>query len=394
MFKFFKRYLYKKTNKDYILYLETSKKSLNTMNACKMKSNSMEYVSQSKLENFMKDLGIERNISKTVKNRSEKSINASIELSLDVANAKIGKSQVNMAEIEKEVDIESAIEDIRNYLSLANNNLKTFHNVNKGEYFAIHFPITGGRLELSMIKKYPNTYFWAGKYRNLELFICGNIKNIRRQKCNNCDDYLWNPSSDGSSRVLFDAIEHRALEEQEISKDNNRIFELLSGNINEGTARKGKPNYGWKDMIIICDEKEILDDGSIRIFGSPVIVSANADIGYGWYNVFRKHICDKEKYFEYDGEKFTGRVLCKGYISYCLNGHLIEPIRIDINDIYKGLRIKGNEINSIMYTDLYRVEQNKIDEFLKEEINKKINYSKDVVGIVLTEKFLRNEIIE
>lgn len=392
MIRRIKRFIYRKTNSDYKLYLHTLQKTLDTLNDVKLEANSMEYVSQSKLERLFCDAGISKSIKSKSKEQIEKDVTRSVRLSSKIFNGESGRKQGTIIGLEKEFDVRSNIEDIRIYLQSKNNRLNTFENVKKGGYFFVHFPVMGGRFELATKKKYPNTYFWCGRYRNLELFICGNIKNVYRENCNNTDEYLWNPSDNGASVKIFDEIESKILNGEKFNISVSELFNVLESNIKKETARLGNINYGWKDMIIKCDEKEVLEGGKIRIFGSPVIVSSNTSAGYGWYNVAKKDLYDKDKFYEFEYGEFTGRVLCKieRKISK-VKDILYEPILCDNNEIYRQIKIDGRTIEIFNCDIFYSVKKNKIDDFFK---NKWINYidsCNDIVGIVLTDKFIRKQ---
>ncbi len=387
-----KKWFYEERDGDYLLYKQTVERSLSAINDCKMKSNAIEYISKSKIENFIDDLGVERHIIKKVRNSSKNSVEGSLGVDLCIAKSEISGliQQSNKEEIE--IDIRSTCNDIRRYMNSDKNQLKTFNTVKKGEYFAIHFPVSGGRLNLAMNKKYPNTYYWHGKYRNLELFICGNIKNVRRQSCSNYDNYRWDPSNDGASQEVFDAIESWSLGNNDVDVEDKIEFDVLVRNINRGTARGDKSNFGWKEMIVQCDKKENFG-GLMRIFGSPVIVSANSDVGYGWYNVLKKGIYDDEKYYEYYKGEFTGKVLCKNNYKNSLSGEIDKLIEMDGHDIYRQLKIENNYIFSLgRLISLYDIKKEQKNMFDEKTMLEKIDNCTDIVGICLTRRFLKNEI--
>ncbi|QQN56874.1 hypothetical protein I6H46_04665 [Anaerococcus obesiensis] len=159
------------------------------------------------------------------------------------------------------------------------------------------------------VKKYPSIYVWTGRYRNVEIFLCGNIKNVDRENCKNFDEYTWNPSNLGASEELLEEIEKYVLNNKKIEGDIN--FKNLESNIKPSTARMGTKNFGWKDILAICDKKEITEDGMIRILGSPVIVTANTDCGYGWYNINKKIILITLNSLSMTGITLRGKYLKK-----------------------------------------------------------------------------------
>lgn len=392
----------KKRTKDYLIYEESRKYSREAVTNCKFDVLAMEYKSPNKMTNFIDDCGVPR-ITKETKNNQD---TFGVEVGLNVGNnkseikASLGGKRSYSKEVKLEYDSEYSVKDIRTFLNVPNNKIDNCFDVKEGNYFKIRFPVLGGKLNVAMYKKYPNTYWWYGKYRNIELFLCGNIKNVIRENCNNIDDYEWDPSEQGSSKILFDDIEDyntKNIEDNSEGIISKIDFITLSSYINKSTARSYNKNFGWKDFLAICDKIE-RKDGFIRIFGSPIVVTAKTNEGYGWYNVEHdnKKTYKDSDYYEFSGEKFTGRVLSHGNEVDFQNKKIYCFTEKDFHNIYKSIVVEKDENDEsiLKRTKIpvvsYNIKSKEINSIKNSELKDKISNCNDIIGICLTTNFFKD----
>ena len=391
-----------KRSKDYKVYKYSLKKSKEAIGNCNFNEGLIKYKSPKKMENFLDDFNIYKTNNIRLKNTEINSLDSSLSGNIGNIKAVLGNDNSKSEEIETEYKQVSIMNDIRNYLNKSDNNIKNCFEVIEGNYFKAKFPLLEGSLNIVFEKNYPSTYFWFGKYRNIELYLCGNEKNVIRERTNKSiknkkenNKYIaWNPSNSNSSIKLFDSIEKYILEDIQIKEETN--FESLEYCINFRTNRENK-NFGWKNILAICDKKEILEDGTIKIFGSPVIVSSPTDTEYGWYNFFKKDNKDKTKFYEYDGNKFTGRILKRNEISKrsIEKKELYTFIQKDLNEIYDKIFIKTEDQKNIYKTTklgsvFYDLKYTKINDDLQKKLSSKLFKCYNIVGICITDKLLNS----
>lgn len=390
----------KKIHSDnYKIYIGSLKKSKDAINNCTFNASLIEYNSTEKVKKFIDNCSIYETRIVTYKDKGTNERNASIG-----ANIRNGYSEINASfgshdskSVEKGIEYssQSIISDIRNYLNSNNNNIDNCFDVKAGNYFKIRFPVYGGRI-CSLSKKYPSIYVWTGRYRNVEIFLCGNIKNVDRENCKNFDEYTWNPSNLGASEELLEEIEKYVLNNKKIEGDIN--FQNLENNIKPSTARMGTKNFGWKDILAICDKKEITKDGMIRILGSPVIVTANTDCGYGWYNINKKYYCDNFEFFEYDGNNFTGKILKKNQDSKVISDYkdLVIDIQKDYHEIYNKIKIKSEVENCRFETSRidpvfsYYIKKGRFNDNEQTKLKSRLYQCEDIIGVCITNDLLNN----
>lgn len=364
MFDFFKMFKnkhnneYRSSNRIYDIYRDSLDKSYKEMCRKDLEFEDVFYISQNKMEIFRRDKVISKLESITENKAIEEKNTASIgaKTGFDIAGLdgkyENGNSKIDSTEYKYNLNSDTA--DIRKWINSANNNLKPYDYVNIGNYFTVKMPMVSGRLYLKTQKKYKNIYLWSGYYRNLDLYLAGNVKNLSSSKPIEDEDYLWDPSGDNSAVEFFDALEEYIIEENQISElpKNMEKLEL----INYGTARGSESRYGWVEMIIRCDSIEPIDNGVIRIFGSPLIVSQVVDPGYGWYNLEDE---SNPKYYEYDGTRFTGNVLKNPPMGeYKYYSHDMDINRLKNLLENKDLRItEANKIAIENYLFTYEVEE-------------------------------------
>lgn len=388
-------FIKKKKLKDHKVYKYSLKKSKEAICNCSFNEGSIKYESPKKMKKFSSDFNIYETNTIRVKDTETNSSDSSLSGNIGNIKAILGYDSSKSQEIETEYKQASILNDIRNYLNKSDNNIKNCFEVIEGNYFKAKFPLLEGTLKIVFNKNYPSTYFWFGKYRNIELYLCGNKKNVDREgnskSIKNKNDIAWNPSNSNSSIKLFDSIEKYILEDIQIKEEIN--FKSLEYCINFRTNRKNK-NFGWKNILAICDKKEILEDGTIKIFGSPVIVSSPTDPEYGWYNLFKK---DKTEFYEYDGNKFTGRILKRNEVSKCSveEKELSIFIQKDLNEIYDQIFIKTeNQKNRYKTTKLgsvfYDLKYTKINDDFQKKLSSKLFECYDIVGICITDKLLNS----
>ncbi|MCW6677703.1 hypothetical protein NH286_00865 [Anaerococcus sp. NML200574] len=314
MFKFIKKIInmLNKEGRDrakiYSIYKESLDKSYKEMNRKELKFLDVFYLSENKLEKFRRDkvIGKAESMTENISNEDKDTISLGSKIGFDMAviNSQIESENSISKSTEYKYSLNLDVDDIRKWLNSDKNNLKSYKDVNIGNYFSVRMPMVSGKLCLKTKKYYKNVYLWSGYYRNLDLYLAGNVKNLSSPEIIEDEEYLWDPSGDNSAVEFFNALEEYIREDKKIDELPSNMDKLDL--INYGTARGHGARYGWVEMIVRCDSIKKTENGVIRIFGSPLIVSQVVDPGYGWYNLGDK---SNPKYYEYDGRRFTGNVL-------------------------------------------------------------------------------------
>lgn len=251
---------------------------------------------------------------------SELAINGSIDICNTAkmgTNLECSKSHLTQDTYEKD----SKISTILNNIDSIKKQGKTILDVqNAGEFFYVHFPVFHGQL-INFNTLIENVYIWSGKYRNVELYMCGSSKNVYFSGIDKESIAKWNPSGIEGPQNIFETIvtslEDSDDEYKEIFNKYD-IFKILRENIKDTVMNRnglGKSFYQWQDLLVLCAGVEE-DNGIKTVFGVPVLVKSSQKYGYGWYNL--RHI-DKttyhpnkvDSYYEFNGVDFTGRFLSK-----------------------------------------------------------------------------------
>lgn len=193
---------------------------------------------------------------------------------------------------------ESKISTILNNIDNIKKQGKTILDVqNAGEFFYVHFPVFHGQL-INFTTLIENVYIWSGKYRNVELYMCGSSKNVYFSGIEKDSIAKWNPSNIEGPQKIFETIVTSLEESDDGYKEiinQYDIFKILTENIKDTVMNRnglGKSFYQWQDLLVLCAGVEE-DNGIKKVFGVPVLVKSSQKFGYGWYNL--RHI-DKTTY--------------------------------------------------------------------------------------------------
>lgn len=267
-----------------------------------------EYVSEQKLKRLYDELGEEYFDKTLVKSRPNISVGYK---SLDFPPIGSISADIGFAKETTRLKAKQPISKIRKISKklIASELLcKDPSRPERGKYLLIRFPFYAGKIRLKTYnpKDFNNTFWWQGRYLNLEIFACGNVANLLDEKIKD-ESPLWDPSGCASSHELFMNIVRK------IDKDSFDLTQLSSkeifatlNNLNDGTRRE-REGYrtGWREMLLRCDHVEETG-GCCQVFGSPVWSTfENIGAGYGWY-----FICGdirKRYYGEWSGSEWTNR---------------------------------------------------------------------------------------
>lgn len=381
-----KKILYKNSKKDLSTYYYSLIKSHEEI-CCNVDiSLEHEYISRTKLCEFLEEMGIKRK----VYNERQKSIEGSL---LQESSPVSLKSQIIEKTLFESDPLRSALQENCKKIK---KRLKPYTEVNEGQYTALHFPVMNGSMELSLYRaKYKDLYWWCGRYRDLELYLCGRRSNLN-DRIKKCTFDVWNPSGRDSSVAFFNDI-YTYITKQRTNniikeKNSNDFFQTLAEHLHSGTARcaSNHTRFGWKNMIIRCD-KISRTDGNIMIFGSPVVVSSNTDNGYGWYEI--EEVDDLgfkwcEHFYEYDNGRFTGKVLkTENFSSNMFRDMTVnKDILLDVNGGFFWRDFKRRAIYCREYYSL-NIKEVENKNWLKQEMVKNEN----ILGLSLSTRVL-NEI--
>ena len=127
-----------------------------------------------------------------------------------------------------------------------------------------------------------------------------------------------------NSKILFDDIYNEIMNDNALNSSYYNLFDKLTV-INEGTYRSAEKQFGWKDILIRCDYIEKVNS-QIKIFGSPIFVTTNTPVDYGWYKPIRY---SNRYFYEYDGSNFTGKMIISKSIHENFKKNLDSKIKID-----------------------------------------------------------------
>ncbi len=223
----------------YNIYWESLQKSYKEMNRKDLKFDDVLYLSENKMKKFRRDKVIRKvdSITENTSNEDKDTISMDSQIGVDMVGINCNHENENSKSksTECKYSLNPDVDDIRKRINSANNNLKPYDDVNIGNYFTVKMPMISGKSYLKTQKEYKNLYFWYGYYRNLKLYLAGNIKNINPDDFIENEGYLWNPSGDQSAVKFFDDLSEYIIEEKQISElpKNMEKLEL----INYGTAR-------------------------------------------------------------------------------------------------------------------------------------------------------------
>lgn len=322
LFSVFRLFRYYRSN-DYKIgfrSLHKSKKCINSAKGFDKQNINLEYCSPKKLSRLCDKVGMPTDTTFSTKKGVRFGlgfVNPVCVPSISIDKSKIEQSKPNLYEI---------IYEATKRLQKKRSFFREYDKCQSADYTLVHFPFFAGRvtLKLGPLDEYANTMWWQGKYRDLALYLCGNVKNLLSAGDDySTEGYLWDPSSDEASRVFFRAVSDMLEDEEDISKiqnianfGNRRIEDILDA-INDGTRRGYDQGfrYGWRTALIRCDYVS-REDGVTKIFGSPIWISSpcrdaldSNQFGYGWYNLGEYR--GKKVFAEWDG-KWTGKYGIEG----------------------------------------------------------------------------------
>lgn len=308
----------------------------------------------------------------------EKSVNLENNTSVSASfNAKISSIEVGDGFAENygakhivSYDKDTEIVTIKDNIDKIKNYGTTITKVKKGEIFYTHFPVFHGEIAEFLPKnKIASAYIWYGLYRNIELYLCGSIKNVFSVDNKLYPKALWNPSTIEGPVNIFEKLISEVVEKNKDIIDDltegQSIFEILSCNIKDTVMNrigtKAKSFIQWQDMIVYCTAIEETC-GIRKIFGVPIFVATSSNYGYGWYNIDHEgrygekgdveyHPNNKDRFFEYENGCFTGRCLTK-IDSISMSKKRVDTIDVvDANSAYKMHSYIVKKINNIPKTE-------------------------------------------
>lgn len=280
-----------------------SLQAIESANWHKVKNRRLEYISEAKLKVLYGDLGWD------YPTRGERSTKGSLRIKAPVISGSYEKSSgINLAFSLPKLAAKAARELQRVDL------VKTYDRCQPGEYILVRFPFFAGTMTVkcNAFERFSNAFWWQGSYRDLTLYISGNVKNLLddvNQEA--CTTPAWNPSATDAALELFSMISSAYKTEGEMELQaivarpfRDSLCDVLS-NLNDGTRRGDREGQraGWRDALLRCDHVERNERGT-RIYGSPVWMSCPSldgdGVGYGWYCIGEGQ-CGEKYYGEWLG---------------------------------------------------------------------------------------------
>lgn len=167
----------------------------------------LEYLSEKKLKKLYDGLGLDYPMASTVSKGKLLPSEAKVSVGNDGLGFSVGFGK--SASTECSPSLSKLAADATKRLCKANKLVKSYDRCQQGDYVLVRFPLFAGTMTIKgdEYAKYSNAFWWQGHYRDLMLYLSGNVKNLTDDINHEaCGEALWDPSGTDASRELFGTI--------------------------------------------------------------------------------------------------------------------------------------------------------------------------------------------